>query len=107
MYEKYASQGFAMVAINVTPSQDSMLAEWKKKGRYTFPVLLSPSPDYARTTYSVSGTPTNLVTDSSRKVIFRTAGYANGGEKTLEAEVRELLALDPFETTRTTPRGVK
>ncbi len=103
MYEEYASQGFAMVAINVDPSQDNMLAEWRKKGRYTFPVLLSPSPDYARTTYSVSGTPTNLLTDSNRKVIFRSVGNRTGWEKTMEAEVRELLGLDPFEMTKTSP----
>ncbi len=105
MYDKYASQGFAMVAINVDPSQDSLLAAWKKKGRYTFPVLLSPSPDYARTTYSVSGTPTNLLTDSTRKVMFRTAGYADGGDEMLEAEVRDLLGLNPFDTTRTAATG--
>ena len=60
-----------------------------------------------RTSYSVSGTPTNLLIDSSRKVIFRTVGYGKSGEKTLEAEVRELLGLDPFETTRTTLTDAK
>jgi hypothetical protein len=82
-----------MVAINVNPSQDRQIPEWREKGQYTFPVLVTPANDYARTNYSVPGTPTNIILDKSGKMVFRHLGYGPGGEVALEAEIRELLGL--------------
>jgi hypothetical protein len=86
-----------MVAINTSPSQDNQLTEWRAKGKYTFPVALSSSNDFARTNYGVSGTPTNLFLNAGGKLVFRHLGYGPGNEKTMEVEIRELLGLDPFE----------
>jgi hypothetical protein len=86
-----------MIAINTIPSQDAQLPEWREKGKYTFPVALSSSSNFARTNYGVSGTPTNLLLNADRKLVFRLLGYGTGGEKTMEAEIRELLGLKPFE----------
>ncbi len=85
-----------MVAINTIPAQNRQLAAWRAKGRYTFPVALCDR-DFASTTYGVYGLPTNLLLNAERKVVFRHAGYDSGDEKTMEAEIRELLGLDPFE----------
>jgi hypothetical protein len=93
MYDKYHAQGFNMVAINVNPSQDKDIPEWREKNKYTFPVLVTPASDYARLNYSVPGTPTNLILDHSGKMIFRHLGYGTGGEVAMEAEIRELLGL--------------
>jgi hypothetical protein len=89
-----------MVAINTVPDQDKQLGEWRKKGGYTFPVLLSEK-DFARTNYGVLGAPTNLLLDSDHRTVFRHLGYGEGGEKRMEAEIRELLGLDPFEGVET------
>ncbi len=95
-----------MVAINVTPGQDKQLPEWRAKGGYTFPILLSEK-DFARNTYGVNGAPTNLLLDSDRKMVFRHLGYGAGAEKRMEAEIRELLGLDPFEGLETSKPAEK
>jgi hypothetical protein len=86
-----------MVAINTNPSQDSQLPEWRTKGKYTFPVLLSSGNDFVRTNYGVSGTPTNFILNADGRLVFRHLGYGPGNEKTMEVEIRELLGLDAFE----------
>ena len=85
-----------MIAINVVPEQDKDVPEWRKKGGYTFPMLLSGS-GFAESTYGVRGEPTNFLLDADHRLVFRHLGYGSGGEKQIEAEVRELLGLDPFE----------
>ena len=86
-----------MVAINVNPNQDSQIPEWRAKNKYTFPILLSGTSDFTRVNYGVSGTPTNLILDADAKMVFRHLGYGRGNEKTMEAEIRELLGLNPFD----------
>jgi len=86
-----------MVAINVNPSQDSQIPEWRAKGKYTFPVLVVDSNSYARENYGMPGTPTNLLLNADGKLVFRHLGYGTGAEKTMEAEIRELMGLKPFE----------
>ena len=84
-----------MVAINVVPEQDKDVGEWRKKGGYTFPILLSES-GFAETNYGVHVEPTNFLLDSDHRMMFRHLGYGTGGEKQLDAEIREILGLDPF-----------
>jgi len=97
LYDKYRAQGLSMVAMNVNPEQNGELAEWRQKGKYTFPVVLADNDDFARDKYGVLGTPTNLLLDGDGKAVFRLLGYTTGGEQVMEAQVRELLGLDPFE----------
>jgi hypothetical protein len=82
-----------MVAINVNPSQDKDIPEWRTKNKYTFPVLVTPANDYSRANYGVPGTPTNLILEKSGKMVFRHLGYGPGGEVAMETEIRELLGL--------------
>ncbi len=84
-----------MVAINVVPEQDKDVPAWRTKGGYTFPVLLSES-GFAETNFGVHVQPTNFLLDADRRLVFRHLGYGAGGEKQIEAEIRELLGLDPF-----------
>jgi thioredoxin-related protein len=97
LWDKYRDKDFSMIAINTEPQQDEIIPEWKAKGKYTFPVLVTEKEEFARTTYSVTGTPTNILLNTDGKVVFRHIGYYSAGEKILEAEIRELLGLDPFE----------
>jgi hypothetical protein len=86
-----------MVALNVNPEQNGELEEWRAKSKYTFPIVLAASDDYARDKYGVEGTPTNLLLDGDGRMVFRVIGYGTGGEQLMETQIRELLGLDPFE----------
>jgi len=85
-----------MVALNTIPDQSQQLPEWRAKGKYTFPIVLSSDEDFAKRVYGVSATPTNFLLMADGRVVFRHKGYDAGEEKILEAEIRELLGLDPF-----------
>jgi len=58
---------------------------------------LADSLRYARENYAVSGAPANLLLNADGKMVFRHVEYGTGAEKTMEAEIRELLGLKPFE----------
>ncbi len=77
------------------PEQAKLIPEWRTKGGFTMPIGLSER-DFART-YSVEAAPTTMLLDAGRKLMFRHVGFDTGAERTLEAEIRELLGLDPFE----------
>jgi hypothetical protein len=44
----------------------------------------------------VFGTPTNLILNADGRLVFRHLGFGEGNEKIMEAEIRDLLGLDPF-----------
>jgi len=93
-----------MIALNTISQQNEMLAGWKAKGKYTFPIVVTADKDFfSKNQYGVRGTPTSFLLNGDGKVVFRHIGYLAGGEKTMEAEVRELLGLDPFEGQETQP----
>jgi glutathione peroxidase-family protein len=98
LYEKYHGDGFVLIAFNMLAQQNEMLPEWKAKGKYTFPIFVTDDKDYFATNpFDVRGTPTSFLLDADGKIIFRHVGYSSGAEKIMEAEIRELLGLDPFE----------
>jgi len=93
-----------MVALNTIAFQTEMIPEWKAKGKYTFPIVVTGDKDFfSKNQFGVGGTPTNFLLNADGKVVFRHIGYSAGGEKTMEAEIRELLGLDPFEGQETQP----
>jgi hypothetical protein len=97
LYDKYHAAGLSMIAINMVSQQNSMIPDWKAKGKYTFPVLVTEETDYwATNPYKVQGTPTNVLLDGHGNAVFRHTGFGEGGEKMVEAEIRELLGLEPF-----------
>jgi hypothetical protein len=91
-----------MVAIQIDPVQNSQVAEWRTRGKYSFPVLLLPPDqtatrrrqDYAFEHYGVWLAPTDLLLDTARRVVFRHVG---GTGTALEVESRDLLGMPPFE----------
>jgi hypothetical protein len=101
LYEKYRGQGFAMVAFNMVAGQNSMIPEWKAKGKYTFPVVATEDEKYFDANpYGVRSTPTNVLLDGEGRAVFRHLG----GTRVIEAEIRELLGLDPFPADAPAPR---
>jgi hypothetical protein len=85
-----------MVALNIAPDEDAQVPAWREARKYTFPIVLAGAEDFAKATYGVSVAPTNLLLNGEGKAICRYAGVAPGSELMLEAEIRELLGLDPF-----------
>ncbi len=91
-----------MVAMQIAPEENVLVAEWKAQGKYTFPVLFVPAAtparpdgwDYAFQHYGVWLAPTDLLLDAARKVLFRHVGATGTA---LEVEIRDLLGLPPFE----------
>lgn len=90
-------QGFSMVSINTVETQNERIPEWREKNKFTFPILVGAQPDWLRQNYEYQVSPTNLLVNSEDKVLFRHLGYGPGREKIIEAEIREMLGLDPFE----------
>jgi hypothetical protein len=91
-----------MVAIQIDPTQNGQVAEWRTQGKYSFPVLLVPAAkptdpkgqDYTNEHYGVWLAPTDLLPDAARRVVFRHVGGAGAA---LEVEIRDLLGLPPFD----------
>ena len=76
-----------MIALNTISQQNEMLAGWKAKGKYTFPIVVTADKDFfSKNQYGVRGTPTSFLLNGDGKVVFRHIGYLAGGEKTMEAE---------------------
>lgn len=85
-----------MVALNIAPDEDAQVPAWREARKYTFPIVLAGAEDFAKATYGVSVAPTNLLLNGEGKAICRYSGAAPGSERMLEAEIRELLGLDPL-----------
>lgn len=90
-HDQYKDQGFSMVAINIVPDQDSMIADWLSKNRYTFPVLTGATIESAQKDYGLRMTPSLYLLDSQGKVVFKQGGYKAGDEKKLEDQIRKVL----------------
>jgi len=89
-----------MVAINITPAQNEMIPKLRAQGKYTFPVLVVDNKDYARRNFGVLAAPCDMLLDAEGKRAFLHYAYPGDGkekEKVVEAEIRELLGLNPFE----------
>jgi len=95
LQQKYNDAGFQVVAINTTPEEDGDVEPMRKKLGLRFPILLTPEPGFAEARWNVRVLPTNLLLDSSGRIVFRHLGYDPGvSEQTLETEIRELLGSD-------------
>ncbi len=95
LYEKYRSQGLAVVALNISPDEDALLPAWRDKGKYTFPIVLASAEDFAKRTYGVSEAPVSLVLNGEGQAICRYVGADSDSAQMLETDIRILLGLDP------------
>jgi peroxiredoxin len=95
MQDRYKGRGLSMVAINIVAEQNSQVADWKLKHRYTIPLLLCSSQDALMNDYDLERTPTHFLLDSTGKVLFKQEGYSPGDEKKLEARIQNALGVVP------------
>ena len=87
-----------MAAINIAPAQNEMIPKLRAQGKYTFPILVVDNKDYARRNFGVLAAPYDMLLDAEGKRAFLHYAYpGDGKEKVVEAEIRELLGLNPFE----------
>jgi thiol-disulfide isomerase/thioredoxin len=91
IYDKYREQGFSIVTINIVPDQESLIAEWQEKYRYTFPVLIGASLEHLQKAYDLQRTPTHFLLNAQGKVILKQSGYVAGDEMTLEDKIQKTL----------------
>ena len=97
IYDKYKNQGFSMVAVNTIDYQKDMIPDWRNKNKFTFPILVGATDTFLKESYNHQGNPTNMLVNADGRVLFKHVGYEGGGEKVIEAEIREMLGLEPFE----------
>jgi thiol-disulfide isomerase/thioredoxin len=91
IYDKYKSQGFSIVTINLVPDQNSLIVEWQEKHQYTFPVLVGASIEYLQREYSLKMTPTHFLLDAQGRVILKQSGFVAGDERILEDKIQKAL----------------
>lgn len=91
-----------MIALNTVDEQKNLIPEWRAKNKYTFPILIG-LPEDRFLDYQFVGAPMNLLVDAQQRIRFRHRGGSLTGRNSnvLEAEIRELLGLDPFVRTAT------
>jgi len=92
-YEKYADQGFRVVAVNIYPDQDEMLPAWRERLGLEFPILVGADLDRIIEDYRLESTPLNFLLDSEGKIIKRFDQYYPGAEKEIEEAVRQALGI--------------
>jgi thiol-disulfide isomerase/thioredoxin len=95
LYDKYKDQGFTLVAINIMPEQNSLIADWQSTHKYTFPVLIGAKLDALQRDYDIRATPSHFLLDSKGKVILKQTGYRAGDEKVLEDDIEKALTSTP------------
>lgn len=89
--EKYGTQGFVILAINVEPPEDEMVLPYLKQNRYGF-IPLKSNWEWAKENYAVRGAPTNFLIDRAGRVVFKP-GVIRGADahRTFELQIEALL----------------
>jgi len=85
LYRKYKDSGFEMLTISVDKDQ-SLIEPFMKKFNLTFPVLLDPESEVAKTVYKTTGVPETFIVNREGLIVHKAIGprdWAN--EETLEA----------------------
>jgi thiol-disulfide isomerase/thioredoxin len=90
MQEHFASQGFAVVAVNLDRDREAAL-EFLKKNPVAFPIIYDPQGVMARE-HKVEAMPSSFVYDRTGKLRAVHQGFKDSDKTKLEAELRDLLA---------------
>jgi thiol-disulfide isomerase/thioredoxin len=91
IYKKHKAQGFELVAINIDETPDEVDAFLKSTGVH-FPVGFDPGGEkVAGKKYPIPTMPTTYVIDKKGTIRHVHAGYHDGEDKEIEAEVTKLL----------------
>jgi len=92
LYEKYASRGFTVVAINQdTPRSLAKVRSYVASQSFTFPVALDPNGQLLQR-FNGQAIPHSVFLDSTGIVVRTSVGYLPGDETKIE---RQLLSMLP------------
>ncbi len=91
LVDKYGSKGFVIVTLNVIPSDDATGQLLMTKQNYGFVNLTTPSQEWARKVYGVSGSPTTVLLDVDGKTVLRHLGYSAAGIRAMDQAIGALL----------------
>lgn len=94
LYEKYRSKGFTVLAVNAYDESRETVDAFVKSRKLTHPILLMGG-DVASEKFLVQAYPTAYWIGRDGKIIERTVGFGEGGEKKLEAKLLALLRKSP------------
>lgn len=90
LYEKYADQGFVILAVAMDSQGAKLVGPYKKRQGLTFPHLLD-SNRLVSFVYGVRGTPTNYLLDRRGRVVAGSIGYRDFASKDAHALIQALL----------------
>jgi thiol-disulfide isomerase/thioredoxin len=95
--DRYAEHGVRLITVSQDDprSQPKILPYLRSQG-FEFPVLLDGDKQVGRR-YRVTSLPTTFLIASDGTIVTHHVGYREGDEREVEADLRELLDLDPLE----------
>ena len=90
MFEKYQSQGFTVLAVNVETAQQQLVLPVMKALGVDF-VPLNSDWTWAEKNYGVMGTPDTALVDQQGRIMFKPHVHDAETRAVLEREVEALL----------------
>jgi hypothetical protein len=88
--EKYENRGFAVLAINLEPTQRESVLPLLAAMRVAF-VPLESEWAWAEKHYDVQGTPSNALIDAQGRIVSRPVVHDAASRITLERQIEALL----------------
>ena len=98
MQERYAAQGFKVIAVNVDKER-GLADEFLRKVPANFTIVYDPEGELA-SRYQLIGMPSAFLITRDGKIHKRHVGFLLGKRGTYETELRELLAEPPIASAR-------
>ncbi len=95
--DRYREAGLNAVAINILDEKRDQVAPWMQSRGYRIPALVGADLASLGPVYGITGAPETMLLDASNRVYYHHVGYHTGEEDQIEAEVRLMLGLPPFE----------
>jgi len=90
LYQRYAADGFAVLAISEDEGQQEQVAAFVNDLRLTFPILLDPRGTIPPL-YGVTGYPETFLIDRSGRIVRHVVGPADWFSDSARAEIEQLL----------------
>ncbi len=95
LYEKYAEQGFQVIAVSQDdPRSQPKIGAFFKSQKLDLPCVLDSDKQVGRK-WRVQVLPTSFLIDTEGNIRMQQVGFIDGHERELEKYIRELLNLEP------------
>jgi thiol-disulfide isomerase/thioredoxin len=92
LHEQYEKQGVQFIGVNVDGTRNlPKLKPFARSLKIAYPVLLDVNNDLMNK-LKVTAMPTLIIANAEDEIVFFHQGYRPGDEKTIEEEIKKLLA---------------